>query len=123
MHSIVLMMFRDSNTSSLQSVVNIVGSPSAASIVSNLTSVSGIDASINMSSLSSAGAIVEIQSLIERLELEDKDGGDGGDSDIEGEELVCHAIWKSFESEAEVEDAIQGEEFGTEVDGPKKLEC
>ena len=102
----------------MPTVVNTVGSPSS-SIVFNLTSVSGIDASINTSSLSEV-AVSEIHSLIQRLELEDKDGGDGGDSDIEGEEVRCHAIRKSFESEPDVEDAIQGEEFGAEVGGPKR---
>lgn len=103
------------------SVVRTVTSPSA-STVSGISGESSITAaaSSSRSGIVTNGEISEIQSLIERMELVDMNG-DGGDSDVEGDELnCCHSIRKYSEMEPDVEDAIDGEEFATEMNGPKK---
>lgn len=106
----------------LPSIVNTATSPSASTVsgISGESSIATEASSSRSSGNVTNREISEMQILIEKMELEDLAGGDGGESDIEGDELNYHTIRKHSEIEPDVEDAIEGEEFTTEMNGPKK---
>eukprot|EP00521_Asterionellopsis_glacialis_P000227 CAMPEP_0195249198 /NCGR_PEP_ID=MMETSP0706-20130129/1978_1 /TAXON_ID=33640 /ORGANISM="Asterionellopsis glacialis, Strain CCMP134" /LENGTH=359 /DNA_ID=CAMNT_0040300965 /DNA_START=20 /DNA_END=1102 /DNA_ORIENTATION=+ len=115
-----------------------IGSPSGSSVVSNLTGESAStplygdatavtdNASATATVTKSASSAVADSSIaatsktsdalgseIVNLELEDVEGGDSGDSDVEGEEVEFHdETVKNSETDFDVEDSTEAEDEG-----------
>ena len=111
-------------------IVHGFGSPGSASVASSLTSRSSPAAAdaapagtnnVSESSTTAAGDDTtvssscnnqELVSEIERLNLEDLEGGDGGDSDVEGEEVDVHKFVSNSEKDFGTEDSVEAQDEG-----------
>jgi hypothetical protein len=93
--------------------ISIIGSPSVTSFITNVTGLeeTGCDEEQNTTSNQVGGSLVNTSSSqvgslttqIANMNLEDKEGGDGGESDVEGELAPVTEVNSSFFEELEVD--------------------
>ena len=88
-------------------------SPSVVTIVSNLTQPAVNAAGVSQDTAVTLDEEGLLQAIV-KLTLMDKEGGDGGDSDEEGEEIECHGgyIFEQNDTDSSVEQAVVPEKEG-----------
>lgn len=92
-------------------------SPSGTSMISNITEdATATNRTLGSTDASNDGApadtINSIQDLIRNLDLEDEKGGDGGDSDVEGEEVNNHVVVHNKDMDFDVEASTEVDDDG-----------